>query len=95
MNKYRYRFNRGATFDMFKKDPANGYLCAIEMNTAIPTIEQHHLLNLYNIFQNKRNVYLHGSGISNSTRVIKKYSEARDILNEIMNAICESYKCFK
>lgn len=95
MNKYRYRFNRGATFDMFKKDPANGYLCAIEMNTAISTTEQQHLLKLYNIFQNKRNVYLHGSGIGNSTRVIKKYSEARDILNEIMDAICESYKCFK
>lgn len=95
INNYGYRFNRGATFDMFKKNSANGNLCAIEMNNSISKIEQQHLLNLYNIFQNKRNVYLHGSGIGNSTRVIKKYSEARDILNEIMNAICESYKCFK
>lgn len=95
LNKFGYRFKRGETFEMFKKEPSNGYLCAIELDNAITLVEKQFLLKLYNIYQNKRNVYLHGSGIGNSTRVIKRYSEARDILNEIMNEICESYKCFK
>ena len=56
INKYGYRFNRGATFDMFKKDPANSYLCAIEMNTAISTIEQQHLLNLYIFLTSKPSI---------------------------------------
>ena len=47
------------------------------------------LKNLYRIFNQKRNVYLHGS--NTSTVIIKNYIDAKSIFDEILDSLDNAY----
>ena len=58
-------------------------------------IEKNHLKKLYRLFSLKRNYFSHGSGVVGDTQIINNFSDAKDILNDILDEINESYKIFK
>ena len=52
------------------------------------------LNKLYTIYSDKRNVYLHSTVDPSQMRIIEKISEARDLADEILNEIENSYNVF-
>lgn len=88
--KYHHNFNRTSSFELF--DTNNwclkpGY---IECNEN----EEKQLCELYKLFYNKRNVYLHSKINPASTSIISSYMDAESIFNEIVDTIKKSYDVF-
>lgn len=86
VEKYHYRFEKGKSFDMFKA--VNG-TSNIDQNPMINDESKRQLKNLYRIFNQKRNVYLHGS--NTSTVIIKNYIDAKSIFDEILDSLDNAY----
>lgn len=88
--KYHHQFNSNATFELFDKQNwciKPGY---IQCNES----EERQLCELYKLFNNKRNVFLHSKINPATTSIISSYMEAESIFNEIVTAIKESYDVF-
>lgn len=90
-SKYGYRLTKKDTFSMFHKDKITGKT-EIEQNSAISNESKTALMKLYNIYSNKRNVYLHSTIDPSQTRIISTLKEALALSDEILQAIKESYK---
>ena len=56
--------------------------------------EKDALNKLYLIYSDKRNVYLHSTVDPSQMRIIEKISEAKDLADEILNEIENSYNIF-
>ena len=74
---------------MFQKE--NGAYI-IDDNADISAEELIELHKLYRLLKNKRNVYLHSSSIPSTTAIIETLAEAKDLADEILIAINQSYK---
>lgn len=87
---YKYKFDKKTkSFWMFAKDE-NG-LSAIDKDTNLSDSEKDCLNKLYNIYQNKRNVYLHGTIDPAQTKIVQNISEVQSLSNQILATIEESY----
>lgn len=75
-------------FAMFKK---NNGIYVIDTNQNISSDELTELHILYNLYKNKRNVYLHSSSIPSTTAIIETLDEAKDLAEDIVTAIKQSY----
>ncbi len=91
--KYNYTFDRNKpNFSMFAKNPNNPQnKSEIEMDNKISNAEKDALKSLYNIYKNKRNIYLHSRIDPSQTRVIENLSEAQRLSDEILDSIEKSY----
>lgn len=89
--KYNYTLKRRDKFGMFYIDKSTRK-AEIDENGAVSNECRIELKKLYSIYCNKRNVYLHSTVEPSQTRVIETLTEAKDIADDILNAINESYK---
>ena len=88
--QYKYKFDKkNKSFWMFAKDE-NG-LSVIDKDINLSDAEKHCLNKLYNIYQNKRNVYLHGTIDPAQTKIVENISEVQSLSNQILATIEESY----
>ena len=90
--KYEYKLGTSKSvekFWMFQKE--NGAYI-IDDNADISAEELIELHKLYRLLKNKRNVYLHSSSIPSTTAIIETLAEAKDLADEILIAINQSYK---
>lgn len=91
--KLGYSIENIKSFSMFYKD-RNTKKSQIDVDDRLSEIEKKTLYELYNIYSNKRNVYLHGSGIDGDTQLITNYLDALSIFNQIVDKIKTSYEVF-
>ena len=77
-------------FYMFDYD-SNGQTILEIGDRDISEQKQKYVIELYKIFNNKRNVYLHGSFIPDQTAIISNISDAEDICDEIIEKVVSSY----
>lgn len=87
--KLGYRLTKSQTFGMFHKE--NGYN-DIDSNGSIDKDSKKSLNDLYKMYSNKRNIYLHSTINPSFTRIIKDKSEAEDLLYDIISLISETYE---
>ena len=91
--KFGYEFTKKGKksgFYMFNKNE-NGQTVIECREKNISKRQQEFLVNLFRIFSNKRNVYLHGSFIPDQTAIISDINEAEDICNDIIDSVVSSY----
>lgn len=85
-NKYHHNFNKSAAFEMFDKDTLKqGYIICTKQ-------EEKQLCDLYRLFSDKRNTYLHAKVNPSMTSVISSYIDAKSIFDEIVDTIKSSYE---
>ena len=77
---------------MFYKE--KGTPSEIDLDNNLSEDEKDALNKLYAIYSDKRNVYLHSTVDPSQMRIIEKISEARDLADEILNEIENSYNVF-
>lgn len=88
--QYKYKFDkRNKNFWMFAKDE-NG-LSIIDKDINLSNKEKTCLNELYNIYQNKRNVYLHGTTDPSQTKIVENILEVQNLSNQILATIEKSY----
>lgn len=88
--QYKYNFDKkNKNFWMFAKDE-NG-LSIIDKDINLSDKEKDCLNELYNIYQNKRNVYLHGTIDPSQTKIVENISEVQSLSNQILATIEKSY----
>jgi hypothetical protein len=87
--KYSYKLRKHDTFSMFYREYQT--LSEIEQNINISPVCKEQLNKLYNMYTNKRNVYLHSTIDPSQTRIIESLKEAQDLSDEILKAIRDSY----
>lgn len=90
--KYNFKFSKDAKFSMFHKDLNNQ--SDVDKNTNIPVDAKIELNKLYSIYKNKRNILLHTTIDPSQTKIIETLQEAKDLADEILNAIENSYNIF-
>lgn len=90
--KYGYRILKKQSFGMFYKD--KGKSSEIDLDKSLTQDEKKSLNKLYGIYNDKRNVYLHSTVNPAQMRIIEKISEARDLADEILKEIEDSYNVF-
>ncbi|HJJ17905.1 MAG TPA: hypothetical protein OIM61_01275 [Clostridiaceae bacterium] len=90
--KYNYIIKKKQSFSMFYKDKGNP--SKIDSDINLTQDEKDTLNKLYTIYSDKRNVYLHSTVDPSQMRIIEKISEARDLADEILNEIENSYNVF-
>lgn len=78
-------------FSMFHKSNSTKS-SAVDRDNTMQTNEKIELNNLYKLYANKRNVYLHTDINTATTSIITNKQDAQNIRDEILNAIEESYK---
>lgn len=87
--KYAYRMEKHHKFSMFYK--CQGAPSNIDNDSNIEQDCKKHLINLYNFYSDKRNVYLHATTDPAQTRIIPSLQEAQDLADDILNEISKSY----
>ena len=88
--KYKYKFDKkNKNFFMFAKDESG--LSAVDKDIDLSDNEKECLNELYNIYQNKRNVYLHGTIDPSQTKIVENISEVQSLSNQILTTIEKSY----
>lgn len=90
--KYNYAIKKKQSFSMFYKD--KGKSSKIDTDSNLTQDEKDALNKLYVIYSDKRNVYLHSTVDPSQMRIIEKISEARELADEILNEIENSYNIF-
>ena len=90
--KYNLKFTKDAKFSMFYKDKNNQ--SEVDKNSNIPEAAKTELNKLYSIYKNKRNILLHTTIDPSQTKIIETLQEAKDLANEILNSIENSYNFF-
>lgn len=93
VNKYNYQLKPKSPFYMFEKEKLTG-ICKIKSNT-IPQNEKEELNKLYSLYCDKRNVYMHSATDSKQTAIIPKLKDAKNLADEILETIKDSYKILK
>lgn len=88
--KYNYKLERKNTFCIFHRD--KGSPCEIDLNDKIDEGAKKELNKLYAMYSNKRNVYLHSTINPSQTRIIETLKEAKDLSDDILQLISESYQ---
>ncbi|NLW48278.1 MAG: hypothetical protein GXY86_13215 [Firmicutes bacterium] len=88
--KYNYRFEKGNTFSMFYREKGNP--SKIDLDDNIHEDAKKELNKLYNMYSNKRNVYLHSTVDPSQTKIIETLKEAQDLSDEILQTIKDSYQ---
>lgn len=66
--------------------------CDIDNDINLSNDEKNHLKKLYRLFSLKRNYFSHGSGVVGDTQIINNFSDAKDILNDILDEINDHIK---
>lgn len=87
-NKYHHKFNKSAAFEMFDRGTwslKSGYFLCTKQ-------EEKQLCDLYKLFSDKRNTYLHAKVNPSMTPVIPSYIDAKNIFDEIVDTIKSSYE---
>jgi len=87
--KYSYTLTKNKTFGMFYKE--SGTPSQIESDANISANARTELIKLYRMYSNKRNVYLHATIDPSLTRIIPTLKEARDLSDDILYLIKDSY----
>lgn len=87
--KYSYRLEKKNTFEMFYRK--RGIPSKIELDSQIDQDSKKELNKLYDVYKNKRNVYLHATVDPSQTRIIESLKEAQDLSEEILQTIKDSY----
>jgi len=88
--KYNYKFKKNdPAFHMFYKDSTNK--SDIDKDITLPVGVKKVLNELYKIYKNKRNVYLHSRIDPSQTRIIENFEEAQSLSDEILEIIEGSY----
>lgn len=90
--KYNFKFSKDAKFSMFHKDSNNQ--SAVDKNANVPADAKKELNKLYSIYKNKRNILLHTTIDPSQTKIIETLQEAKDLADEILDAIENSYTVF-
>lgn len=90
--KYNFKFSKDAKFSMFHKDSNN--LSAVDKNANVSVDAKKELNKLYSIYKNKRNILLHTTIDPSQTKIIETLQEAKDLADEILDAIENSYTVF-
>ena len=90
--KYNFKFSKDAKFSMFHKDSNNQ--SAVDKNANVPVDAKKELNKLYSIYKNKRNILLHTTIDPSQTKIIETLQEAKDLADEILDAIENSYTVF-
>ncbi len=90
VQKYNYTLTRYNTFGMFYVDRVTR-TAPIDQNSLISKQCLIKLKHLYNIYSNKRNVYLHATIDPSQTPIIATLKEAISLSDEILKVISESY----
>ena len=57
--------------------------------------EKEELNKLYSLYCDKRNVYMHSATDSKQTAIIPKLKDAKNLADEILETIKDSYKILK
>ena len=86
--EFQYKLPRRDTFSMFHCDNGKNH---VNQNAAIPNNCKISLNKLYNMYANKRNVYLHTTNDPSQTKIIETLREAQDLSDEILQTIRDSY----
>ena len=94
LEKFNYIIDSKASFKMFHVDRITKK-CVVDNDTNLSNDEKLHLKKLYGLFSLKRNNFSHGSGVAGDTQIINNFCDAKEILNDILDEIDESYKIFK
>ena len=92
VRKFNYTISKNPKFPMFYKE--NGNSSEIDNDTNIELECKKHLIRLYRLYSNKRNVYLHATVDPANTPIISTLSEAQNIADEILEEISASYTVF-
>ena len=88
--RYNYKFTRqNKNFYMFFRE--GGEKSQIDKDNNIPAEEKAVLNELYSIYQNKRNVYLHSSLEPSQTKIVENISEVQSLSNQILSTIERSF----
>lgn len=87
--KFNYLFTKNNAFSMFHRE--KGTPSKVDINSLIKEDAKKELNKLYNMYSNKRNVYLHAPINPSQTRIIATLKEAQELSEEILNIIKESY----
>lgn len=90
--RFNYTISRKQSFSMFYRE--KGKPSEIDLDNNLLQDEKDALNKLYVIYSDKRNVYLHSTVDPSQMRIIEKMSEARDLADEILNEIENSYNRF-
>lgn len=90
--KFKYTLKQKSTFSMLGKN-AEGK-SEIDYNNLISNEQKRYLHLLYNMYNDKRNVYLHATVDPNFNKIIDNKQEAVELTDEILKLISDSYNIF-
>lgn len=88
--RFNYILQEKQTFSIFGKDKNTG-MSVIDRDKNMTTNEKACLNKLYNIYNDKRNVYLHSTVDPSLMTIIEDYKEAEDLRDEILENIENAY----
>lgn len=86
---YNFKLTKRDTFSMFYREKGNPSV--IDMKIDIDEKEKQKLDELYSLYTNKRNVYLHATINPSLTRIITNKKEAESLADQILSTIRDSY----
>ena len=89
--EYGYTLGNNTSVERFHMFQKNNGVYVIDTNPNISSDELIELHKLYDLFKNKRNVYLHSSSIPSTTAIIETLDDAKDLASDILKAINQSY----
>ncbi|MEG0408908.1 MAG: hypothetical protein RR623_08550 [Bacilli bacterium] len=89
VDKYKFVFSSNS-FEMFKNNDETN-ISLLESREDISRSEKDTLNKLYGLYKNKRNPYCHARTRIETTKIITSINEAKDLFNEIVNDIEESF----
>lgn len=81
-----YTLQKNNTFYMLKENP-NTHIAQIDTNNSIDINVKRVLKELYNVYHNSRNVYLHSTVDPTQMSIIESYEDAISIKDEILSKI--------
>lgn len=87
--KYNFRLTKRDTFSMFYRREGNPSI--IDLKNDIEENKKQKLNELYSLYSNKRNVYLHATIDPSLTRIITNKKEAESLADQILTTIKDSY----
>lgn len=90
--RFNYTIKKKQSFYMFFRE--NGKPSKIDLDSNLTQKEKDSLNRLYTIYNDKRNVYLHSTVDPSQMRIIEKIREAKDLVDEILSEIEDSYNIF-
>lgn len=89
--EFGFKLKKIGTLSPFKKDKKTKQT-EIDKRSDIEEKDKQALYQLYEMYNDKRNVYTHSTVDPSQMRIIQDYKEAEDLRTEVLNVIEETYK---